>query len=104
MAVAVKFVDKEPYDVIAKDYAIIVPFGINTILLPDAAEVIGRVLVIKVTSNDDKGIVVRSASGKDNIDGAGSLSMGNVNQGDLNCVTLLAARGGDWVIIGKCSR
>jgi hypothetical protein len=89
--------------VTSKDYVIIAPAGTTDVRLPDAANLIGRLLVIR--SLDAKGVRILSDSGKDNIDGQTSISI--AYSGDnttVYAVTLIAAQGGDWISIASAKK
>lgn len=89
------------YVVTNKDYVIIAPNGATSILLPDADQLPGRILIIR--STDSKGVNVTSSNGKDTIDGAPGITVAD-SDGIVYAVTLIAAQGGSWLTISKSKK
>jgi hypothetical protein len=89
------------YAVKDKDYLVIAGNTTTDVGLPDADQVIGRILVIRCTSTDGKGVRVLSVSGKDTIDGNSTVTLTNLDNGSIYCITLVAYKAGQWITINK---
>jgi hypothetical protein len=87
------------YVVTNKDYVIIAPNEATSVLLPDADLLPGRILIIR--STDSKGVTVRSNSGKDTIDGLGSVNIADSDNGSVYAITIIAVQGGRWFTLTK---
>ncbi|MEP2668477.1 MAG: hypothetical protein ABJH04_05775 [Cyclobacteriaceae bacterium] len=87
------------YVVTNKDYVIIAPNGATSVLLPDADELPGRILIIR--STDSKGVTVRSNSGKDTVDGMAGVNVADGDAGSVYSITIIATPGGRWLTLTK---
>lgn len=87
------------YVVTNKDYVIIAPNGATSVLLPDADELPGRILIIR--STDSKGVTVRSNNGKDTVDGAAGINVADADAGSIYSITVIATPGGRWLTLTK---
>lgn len=87
------------YLVTNKDYVIIAPNGATSVLLPDADELPGRILIIR--STDSKGVTVRSNSGKDTVDGMPGVNVADGDAGSVYSITIIATPGGRWLTLTK---
>ena len=97
-AVAITVAKDGPHTVDAKDYVIICASGTTDVLLPDASELRGRILIIRAT--DPKAVTIRSASGKDKIDGDDTMQI-QFNESAIYAVTLISVGGSNWFTLNK---
>lgn len=97
-AVTFTVISTSNYDVNAKDYVVFAPNGTSNVFLPDAAELPGRLIIIR-TTDTDKGITIRAKNGKDQIDGASGLALVN-RVGEFYAVTLISD-GTNWYSLTK---
>lgn len=97
-AVTFTVISTSNYDVNAKDYVVFAPNGTSNVFLPDAAELPGRLIIIR-TTDTDKGITIRAKNGKDQIDGASGLALVN-RAGEFYAVTLISD-GTNWYSLTK---
>jgi len=70
----------------------------TNINLPDAGEIIGRVIILR--SNDPKGFVVDSLDGADKIDILDTVTLADSN-GNVNTITVVSVGKDQWYIINK---
>lgn len=88
------------YAVETKDYVIICATATTDILLPDADELPGRILIVRAT--DPKAVNVRAANGKDTIDNLSNVQIANGNDGNtLYSITLISIGSGRWLTISR---
>jgi hypothetical protein len=86
----------------AKDYIIICAPGTTDILLPDAAEIPGRILFIRAT--DPKAVTIRATNGKDTIDGQSNLQIADTGDGSLYSVILISIGTDKWLTLNRGKR
>jgi hypothetical protein len=86
------------YDVDKKDYVVFVPTVTSNVFLPDAAEIPGRILIIR-SADQDKGVTIRAKNGKDLIDGLAAMQLFD-RAGEFYTVTLIS-NGTNWFSISK---
>jgi hypothetical protein len=87
-----------PHTVVDTDYVIVGSSGTTEILLPDADKLPGRILIIRAT--DPKAVTIKSASGKDTIDGQSGLQLQD-NESSIYAVTLISVGNSMWLSISK---
>lgn len=97
-AVAFTIAKDGPHEVDGKEYIIFTSPETTDILLPEASEVPGRMLIIRAT--EPKAVTIRSASGKDKIDGLNFIQIQDVESG-IYAVTLISVGGTNWMTLSK---
>jgi hypothetical protein len=80
------------------DYIIFGASGTTDILLPEAAEIPGRILIIRAT--DPKAITLKPINGKDKIDGQDTMQLQDA-ESQIYTVTLISVGGTNWMSISK---
>ena len=100
-AVAFTLAKEGAHTVDVKDYVIIGSSSTTDVLLPDAADLPGRILIIRAT--DAKGLTIKSSNGKDTIDGLAAMQLQD-SESQVYAVTLMSIGGTDWISLNKSRR
>ena len=87
------------YRVEPNDYVIITDLETTEILLPDAVEVPGRILIIRAT--EAKAVTIRSDSGKDSIDKGSNIQIQYGEANVVYAVTLISNGASEWLTLSK---